>query len=499
MKKRVRIVPWEETDNNIRQPVSNKQFEQKCGERLLQKEGMKVYGLFCKLRGQAEWALRSLRFSKEDGWTIAKAKAWYADHPDLREAQLTEEELESFMKDNKESEHYFQGRVPSSMSLLEAEFDEKKRMITAVALRVGWSKNVDGPYYTEEAVKSLASLLKENRKISLNHESLEATKQKFRMPRDMRDWIGTAKEAWYDTGQKATLFKMEMREGQEYTDLFNQAKKEPEEIAFSIDAIGRYIKGEAEGRTGRLVHQLLSLHSLDMVPYGAAGGEALAVYQEAHITTEENQEVTTEMEIKTLEDLKSVDGGKLLESLKKEVAEEVKQEALQEATKQVIAKLKDEGGEKSPEARLLEAQAEHKVKISTLETKLTETKEEVKTAKAETEKIKKEFADFQEALGRKNKIDEIVTELKLNPDLVKSLMPTLEVMRNIEGGKTFEEQVKESLAAWAKPPEKQEDKGKGTFKMSIGDRLIEGVKKPSGDNEEKKAPDQKAASMAFRQ
>lgn len=75
---------WEETENEIRHRLKNPDDFEKFRYMSLKKNKPRVNGVYGKYKGKNEWAIQSLRFPKEDGWTMAEAKKWVADHPDLK-------------------------------------------------------------------------------------------------------------------------------------------------------------------------------------------------------------------------------------------------------------------------------------------------------------------------------------------------------------------------------------------------------------------------------
>jgi hypothetical protein len=77
--------PWDETDNEIshriREPGG---FEKDSFRRItLKKDKPRIFAIIGRLKGKTTTTIQALRFPKADGWTVASAKKWVADHPDI--------------------------------------------------------------------------------------------------------------------------------------------------------------------------------------------------------------------------------------------------------------------------------------------------------------------------------------------------------------------------------------------------------------------------------
>ena len=65
----------------VREPSA---FEEGSFKRItLQKQKPRVIAVVGKLKGQDTLTIQALRFPKDDGWTLKKAKAWVKEHPDV--------------------------------------------------------------------------------------------------------------------------------------------------------------------------------------------------------------------------------------------------------------------------------------------------------------------------------------------------------------------------------------------------------------------------------
>jgi len=78
----IEIKTWEETENESRYRVRDpKDFQEDSFRRIiLEKDKPRVFAIVGKLKGETTTETQSLRFPKDDDWTIAKAKEWVKDH-----------------------------------------------------------------------------------------------------------------------------------------------------------------------------------------------------------------------------------------------------------------------------------------------------------------------------------------------------------------------------------------------------------------------------------
>jgi hypothetical protein len=82
----VELKLWDETDNEIAYRVKDPALFQDGSFRTIQikKDKPRVNGIVGKLKDEDTMTLQSLRFPKEDGWTMDDAKQWVEDHPDIK-------------------------------------------------------------------------------------------------------------------------------------------------------------------------------------------------------------------------------------------------------------------------------------------------------------------------------------------------------------------------------------------------------------------------------
>ncbi|KKM86472.1 hypothetical protein LCGC14_1278680, partial [marine sediment metagenome] len=99
------IKVWEETENEISHRVREPdRFQDGSFKRITLKEGKpRVFAVIGKLKGETPTTIQSLRFPKDDTWSMAKAKQWVADHPDA--AKTTTEQHLTYEEQATEAEH----------------------------------------------------------------------------------------------------------------------------------------------------------------------------------------------------------------------------------------------------------------------------------------------------------------------------------------------------------------------------------------------------------
>jgi hypothetical protein len=152
-------------------------------------------------------------------------------------------------------------------NLTEAVVDEQSRNVLIKVIEKGWSNN--GNYYDEKIVESFVGHLLEKKKMYTNH--LLRQNQGDYIGRDMRDWSAQISEAYTENG--ATYAKIHVFESDEW--LLERIRKCPEEVGVSIDARAMIQEGTADGKSGRLVKEIIKFNSADFVLNPAAKGRAM--------------------------------------------------------------------------------------------------------------------------------------------------------------------------------------------------------------------------------
>jgi len=154
------------------------------------------------------------------------------------------------------------GSIFESRPMLEAD---DRRTVWVRIVKPGWSYN--GNYWTKEAVAQMPDRIMESgcRKMYLDHEE---GNRKF--GRSMRDWVAQAIEAKMVNG--IPYVKAEILHNVGGDALWEQIQKFPDEVGASVDARVKIKNGVQEGRSGRVVTEVVRLNSLDFVNEASAGG-----------------------------------------------------------------------------------------------------------------------------------------------------------------------------------------------------------------------------------
>ncbi len=156
-----------------------------------------------------------------------------------------------------------------AVPLTEAVLDSGGKSVEVTLIRPGWSAN--GRYYSREALGRAAKVF-EGSKAFINHPSLSEAKE--RPERDARDLAGyytNVRQA--DDGSLRGRLKLIGRNGEEMWPLVQEAvTAKPDLLGLSINALGKTKVGEADGRKGVLVEDIVHAHSTDIVTTPAAGG-----------------------------------------------------------------------------------------------------------------------------------------------------------------------------------------------------------------------------------
>ena len=129
----------------------------------------------------------------------------------------------------------------------------------------GWSLN--GHYYNESAIGTIANHCQEKVVGYFNHGQTNG--------RDPRDWAITIEDGRVENNQvRAKIHIFDEPDGEFLRERLSYARKERADHLFglSIDAYAQVNEGEAEGREGVIVENVVKLNSVDIVMVPAAKG-----------------------------------------------------------------------------------------------------------------------------------------------------------------------------------------------------------------------------------
>lgn len=144
------------------------------------------------------------------------------------------------------------------------ESEKGKRERPVRLINHGWSQNKR--YFTKKSVESVAKLANIRSMNLKNH------------PKDSEDidkWASSITKSWSQesdgrTGAYAWTYIFKSQE-----DLLEKIDTFPDQVGLSIRGKGKFSRGEAEGRKGPIVEDVMELKTTDWVLFPAAGGKAL--------------------------------------------------------------------------------------------------------------------------------------------------------------------------------------------------------------------------------
>lgn len=85
---------WDETENEFRFRIREPDLFDEFRRMTIKKDKPRVFGILGKLKGKDDWKMQALRFPKKDDWTLAEAKKWVKDHPDITKQKSEESFLQ---------------------------------------------------------------------------------------------------------------------------------------------------------------------------------------------------------------------------------------------------------------------------------------------------------------------------------------------------------------------------------------------------------------------
>jgi len=102
--------PWDESDKEISHRIREPgDFQKDSFRRItLKKDKPRIFAIVGRLKGKTTTTIQALRFPKADGWTVASAKKWVADHPDIGKGPTAKRLYVEILKQDDE-EHLITG------------------------------------------------------------------------------------------------------------------------------------------------------------------------------------------------------------------------------------------------------------------------------------------------------------------------------------------------------------------------------------------------------
>jgi len=166
-------LPWEETEDYIRSGHENPEdFVKETFRTIVVDEGLGIKAVVAKAKKDGKWRIVSYLFSKRKGWTLEKAKRWFAENAEKQSRLREAPKILVFEKFNV----------------------EKPLRIRGIAVKAGMSRNRN--FYLAEELKAAAQSLK-GQPVYLEHVHAGRA-------------IGRVVDAWYDEEKAAVLYEAEI-------------------------------------------------------------------------------------------------------------------------------------------------------------------------------------------------------------------------------------------------------------------------------------------------
>ena len=192
-------------------------------------------------------------------------------------------------------------RGQSNMTLVEfgmpnvllENLDAPKKQVRAVLIEAGtnYSKKRHYPKRTiQESAPLFAGL-----KMYLNHPT--SMEERERPERDVREWVATITESWYDEGKVLANIAIHANW---LWQLFESDPVFREHIGISINAAGRASYSQIDGQTMEVVEKIVTPQSVDWVTEAGARGRVLQL-----IESEKREEQKTMLKTMTLHEVKT--------------------------------------------------------------------------------------------------------------------------------------------------------------------------------------------------
>jgi hypothetical protein len=157
-----------------------------------------------------------------------------------------------------------------AQSLHQASVNRVKKTVEVTLIEPGWS--VNGRYYSPETLKQAIPVF-EGAKCYVNHPTM--SEEKERPERSVDDIAGyyTGVRQADDGRLTATLNVVGVRGENIYPLVVEAVEKKPDLVGLSINALGKTRTGEAQGRTGVIVDEIVKAFGTDIVTTPSAGGK----------------------------------------------------------------------------------------------------------------------------------------------------------------------------------------------------------------------------------
>ncbi|HLD98271.1 MAG TPA: hypothetical protein VI815_03015 [Candidatus Nanoarchaeia archaeon] len=271
-----------------------------------------------------------------------------------------------------------------SVTMSEDDGDEdspKRAKIEAIT--AGW--NLNDIYIPTEVLPIILEFIMAKPKIYVNHDLYAY------MGRDVFEWAATYENVKLNEDKTKIVGDIVFTANPKTFWLYKECKRNAKDVQFSMhfSAISQEYKDEAQNRTGMKVVGINAYKSTDIVSYGAAGGQALQVYNSIvqeklnkFQTNQSNQEEKLKMEIKSTQDLLANYPTLVAEIVNAELAKKEKETAISQSSQKVTELTNSVTALTSEKTDLAAKVTELTNSVTALTTKNTELTAEVDKYKA---------------------------------------------------------------------------------------------------------------------
>lgn len=317
----------------------------------------------------------------DDGEATGDAVATF-DNPEDAKAKLSE--LNGAAAKESANPRARTGYFGELMDLAEATVDSAARAVRVTLIKPGWSAN--SRYYSKKLLGESAPKF-EGTKAYYDHPSKDELKS--RPERSVRDVAGWYQDVRQETDGRLTA-SLNVIDDKAMSLIETAVTKNPGLIGLSINALGRTVMGEADGKKGVIVEAIEKANSTDIVTTPAAGGRFDT------LMASNSDEFTADLlKAMPIDELKEVLNGvrpDLVEAWKKEWKTPRDTEALasardeNESLKETVARLAEESRVNKEARDAAEAKEAETARHATADRLL----KEVKLPKEWTETIREE-------------------------------------------------------------------------------------------------------------
>ena len=306
------------------------------------------------------------------------------------------------MEDNKIIEQQI-NLTPKGVKVLESK-DGKGKRLEAILIESGWSKN--GNYYSNEVAESVADHVLESKKLYMDHDLSQSG-----LPRSLKEVAAIAVESRKEDGKAIAI--IEMTENPQTAWLYELAKKFPQEIGVSIDARAKVQEGEVEGKSGRIVENILKLNSVDFVTTPSAGGEVTRIAASVEFEKYLNE---LKSNVERLNSVKKEDNKEIMNmSEDKKVQKEILTlESLKANHGDIVDQLHESWIKENDDTK---AKEESKAQVDDLTSQLSEAEGKIKDLEAEVDKYKLIEAERE----KKEKVDKLLSDSDLSDSQISEV------------------------------------------------------------------------------